>query len=198
MNIKIYYGLSGTLKGSTIEATKKKIPGIKIMESSIKPWKYYQFGLFKDLTEYNDLTYGILHMVRLREFMEQNHEEDDLLIERGVTDTLFYYYYNSGEPRLENSEFIRSVVCAEKSLLCPDFSKIERILLVQEDKDFVKDEVLKDEYRKRTFNNDPNLYFDLQEKYVDFTTKYNSIDSVIRINNAKEYVTETLGEHWNK
>lgn len=201
MNIKIYYGLSGALKGSTIESIKKKQPDLKVMESSIKAWKYYQFGIYNGLTEYNDLTYGILHLVRLREFIEHSQAKDDVLIERGVTDSLFYYYYNdefsSGKGKAENSEFIEKVVQAEKSVLLPDFSKIERILLVQNDKDFVRDVVLKDEYRKKTFKNDPDLYFQLQEKYVEFTSKYNSIDSIIRIDNAEEYITKTLGEHWN-
>lgn len=201
MNIKIYYGLSGALKGSTIESIKKKQPDLKVMESSIKAWKYYQFGIYNGLTEYNDLTYGILHLVRLREFIEHSQPKDDVLIERGVTDSLFYYYYNdefsSGKEKVENSEFIEKVVQAERSVLLPDFSKIERILLVQNDKNFVRDVVLKDEYRKKTFKNDPNLYFQLQEKYVEFTSKYNPIDSIIRIDNAEEYITKTLGEHWN-
>lgn len=201
MNIKIYYGLSGALKGSTIESIKKKQPDLKVMESSIKAWKYYQFGIYNGLTEYNDLTYGILHLVRLREFIEHSQPKDDVLIERGVTDSLFYYYYNdefsSGKEKVENSEFIEKVVQAERSVLLPDFSKIERILLVQNDKDFVRNVVLKDEYRKKTFKNDPNLYFQLQEKYVEFTSKYNPIDSIIRIDNAEEYITKTLGEHWN-
>ena len=186
MNIKIYYGLSGALKGSTIESIKKKQPDLKVMESSIKAWKYYQFGIYNGLTEYND---------------EHSQAKDDVLIERGVTDSLFYYYYNdefsSGKGKAENSEFIEKVVQAERSVLLPDFSKIERILLVQNDKDFVRDVVLKDEYRKKTFKNDPDLYFQLQEKYVEFTSKYNPIDSIIRIDNAEEYITKTLGEHWN-
>lgn len=200
MDIRIYYGLSGALKGSTIEAVKKKEPGLKVMESSIKTWKYYQFGLYAGLTEYNDLTYGILHLVRLREFMEQNHSEDKLLIERGITDSMFYHYYSDEFPKglvSENPRFVADVVEAEKSLLLPDFSKIERVLLVQNDKDFVRDVVLQEKYRKKTFKGSPDLYFEMQEKYVEFTAKYNAIDKIIRIDNAREYITETLGETWN-
>jgi hypothetical protein len=201
MKIKIYYGLSGALKGSTIKAEKEKDPGIKVMESSIKPWKYYQFGLYKDRTEYNDLTYGILHLVRLREFMENNHQEESLVIERGVTDSLFYYYYNSefssGEGKSEEPSFINDVVRAERSLLLPDFTKIERILMIQNDKDFIRDVVLEDEYRKKTFNNNPELYLSLQEKYIKFTTKYNAIDQVVRIDNAKDYIEQTLRISYN-
>ena len=70
--------------------------------------------------------------------------------------------------------------------------------MIQRDKDFVKNEVLSDPYRKKTFNDDPELYFDLQNKYVEFTQKYNKINEVIEIKNAKEYITLDLGENWNK
>ena len=201
MKIKIYYGLSGALKGSTIKAEKERNPGIKVMESSIKPWKYYQFGLYNGRTEYNDLTYGILHLVRLREFMDNNCSLENLIVERGVTDSLLYYYYNSefpsGKGVSEEPKFINDVVKAEKSLLLPDFSKIERILLIQNDKDFIKDVVLKDEYRKKTFNNDPELYLSLQEKYISFTTKYNAIDRIVRIDDAEDYIKSTLKTTYN-
>ncbi len=201
-NIRIYYGMSGALKGATIKSqiTNKEGPysGCGVMESAIKPWKSYQFGIFDGLTEYNDLTYAILHMVRLREFMEENSSSSSLLIERGVSDTLFYHYNNDlGGSIQENPSFIEKVIYSETALLLPDFFKIEKILLIQNDRDFVKDVVLSDEYRKRTFNDNPDLYFDLQEKYIDFTTKYNQIDNVVRIDNAREYVVNTLGEIWN-
>lgn len=198
MEIKIYYGLSGALKGSTIEVEKERNPRIKVMESSIKPWKYYQFGLYNGRTEYNDLTYGILHLVRLREFMDNNCSSEKLIVERGVTDSLFYYYYNSefpsGKEVSEDPKFINDVVKAERSLLLPDFSKVERILLIQNDKNFIKDVVLKDEYRKKTFNNSPELYLSLQEKYISFTTKYNAIDKIVRIDDAEDYIKQVLNK----
>ena len=171
------------------------------MESAIKPWKYYQNGIFDGLTEYNDLTYGILHLVRLREFMEsikdKTTEVDRAIVERGITDPLFYYYYNGERGKGEDRSLIERAVEAEKILLMPDFFEVKKILLIQGDKEFVKDCVLKDEYRKRTFRNDPELYFKMQEKYVEFTSTYNAPDEVIRIDDAKEYITGTLGETWN-
>lgn len=199
--INIYYGLSGAMKGSTIESIKKKYKNVKVMESAIKPWKYYQNGIFEGLTEYNDLTYGILHLVRLREFMEsikdQTTEVDRAIVERGITDPLFYYYYNGERGKGEDGSLIERAVEAEKTLLMPDFFEVKKILLIQGDKEFVKDCVLKDEYRKQTFKGDPELYFKMQEKYVEFTSTYNAPDEVIRIDDAKEYITGTLGEMWN-
>lgn len=198
-DIKVYYGLSGALKGSTIAALKKKNSNIQIMDSAIKRWKYYQFGIFSGLTEYTDLTYGILHLVRLREFMDKNHSaENDLIIERGITDSLFYYYYNDGfnvEAGMdENLTLINNATAQEQILLLPDFYRIERILLIQEDKDFVRDVVFQDEFRRKTFKNDPDLYFKMQDLYVSFTKRHNVIDKVIRITSAKEYIENTLGE----
>jgi len=198
MNVKIYYGLSGTLKGSTIRAVQENDPGILIMGSSIKSWKYYEQGIFNNLIEYNDLNYGILHLVRLQDFIELCHKSDKkLLIERGVTDSLFYHYYNTeGNKEKEDEAFIKQVAQAEKTILLPDFTKIEKILLIQKDKEFVKNVVLQDEYRKKTFKNSPDYYFDLQSKYVEFTKKYNNIDQIITIDNAKDYVTNILCENW--
>jgi hypothetical protein len=198
-DIKVYYGLSGALKGSTIAALKKENSNIQIMDSAIKRWKYYQFGIFSGLTEYTDLTYGILHLVRLREFMDKNHStENDLIIERGITDSLFYYYYNDefnvGTGMDENLTLINNATAQEQILLLPDFYKIERILLIQEDKDFVRDVVFQDEFRRKTFKNDPDFYFKMQDLYVSFTKRHNVIDKVIRITSAKEYIENTLGE----
>ena len=198
-DIKVYYGLSGALKGSTIAALKKKNSNIQIMDSAIKRWKYYQFGIFSGLTEYTDLTYGILHLVRLREFMDKNHStENDLIIERGITDSLFYYYYNDefnvGTGMDENLTLINNATAQEQILLLPDFYRIERILLIQEDKDFVRDVVFQDEFRRKTFKNDPDFYFKMQDLYVSFTKRHNVIDKVIRITSAKEYIENTLGE----
>ena len=54
--------------------------------------------------------------------------------------------------------------------------------------------VLQDPYRKRSFNNDPDYYLQLQNSYVDFTTRYNEIDRVINIDNARDYIENTLGQ----
>lgn len=201
MNVKIYYGLSGAMKGSTIKSEKQRAPDkVDIMESAIKPWKYYHFGLFNGLIEYNDLNFCILHLVRLRDFIERNHNSGkDLVVERGVTDFLFYYYNNVtglGKTRGVDEDFITGVVGAENTNLLPDFSTVEKVLFIQKDKDFVRDVVMKDSVRRKTFHGDIDYYFSLQDKYVDFTTKYNVINRVIEIDNAKDYITKVLGEKW--
>jgi hypothetical protein len=195
--------MSGACKGSTIsaellKATEQSHPKA-VMFSAIKNWKYYQFGLFKGLTEYNDFSYSILHLVRLREFMERNHETDnDLIVERGITDSMFYYYHNdefkTGQTSSEDISLITDAVKQEKLLLSPEFHKVEKILLIQNDKNFVRDIVLQDPYRKKSFNNNPEYYLRLQDSYVNFTTRYNDIDKIVRIDDAKDYIENTLGQ----
>lgn len=193
----VYYGLSGTMKGSTIGALG---PDVKVMESAIKPWKHYQFGLFKDLVQDNDLTYGILHLVRLKDFLRLNKDPSNLLaIERSISDCLFYYN-NSKE--FDNKtelgdDMIKEMVKEEEDLL-RDYD-VKKILLIQKDENFIRDVVLKEPTRKKTFNNDPELYKELQDKYVEWTKKYNKIDKEIEIYNAKEYLEVILGvEYLNK
>lgn len=183
------------MKGATIE--KLKEPSTKIIYSLNKTWKSYQFGLFEGRTEYNDLNYGILHMIQLRLAMEERNWTN-LIVERGISDFTFYHYYNDlkQDPEID---FVTSLVSAERNLLLPDFlGEAEKILLIQKDQNFVKDIVLKDEYRKRTFNNNPDLYFELQEKYVEFTKKFNDISEIIEITNAKDYIINVLGTSWNE
>ena len=190
--IKMYYGLSGTCKSTTIS----KMKNIKVMKSAIKNWKYYQGGLFSGLIEDNDLNFSILHLVRLRDFMEENHKiENDLVIERGITDSLYYYFYNDEfkDGGKENSELIMEAVRQENSILMTDFHKVEKILMIQKDIEFVKDVAFQDPYRRKTFKNDPEYYMKLQDQYVEYTKKYNQIDRVIEIKNAKEYLEQSLG-----
>lgn len=194
MKIKFYYGLSGCLKGTTIQATEKNS---LVMTSSIKNWKHYQDGLFKDLLTYDDLVYSILHFVRFEEFIKNGYGQN-LIVERGITDSMFYRVYNDEYKTYdEDPDLIREAVSTEASLI-PFGYEIERILLIQRDIDFVRDTVLKDPYRNKTFKGDPELYMDLQNKYIEWTMAYNKIDRVIEINNAKVYIEDVLGiEYFN-
>jgi hypothetical protein len=193
-DVTIYYGMSGAMKGSTIGSKLNKDPCIKIMESAIKPWKSYQFGLFKDLVLDNDLTYGILHLVRLQDFLRQNETIKNLAIERSISDCLFYYNesdeFNNGNKL--GDEKIQELVEEEKRLL--GNRKIHRVLLIQRDKDFINTNILQEPTRNKTFKGSCSYYLEMQDKYIEHTKKYNTIDEIIEINNAKEYIEKTLGE----
>ena len=188
--VTIYYGLSGTMKGSTISSLG---PDVKVMESAIKPWKHYQFGLFKDLVQDNDLTYGILHLVRLQEFLRLNKGKNLLAIERSISDCLFYNNNSEefGDKNKLGESKIQELVEEEMKLL-GEFD-VTRILLIQKDEDFIRDVILKEPTRKKTFNGSLDLYLELQDKYVRWTEKYNKLNKVNEIYNAKEYIETVLG-----
>lgn len=189
MKVKFYYGLSGCLKGTTIQVQEA---GASVMNSSIKLWKYYQSGLFQGLLEDNDLVYGILHLTRLKEFLDRE-KGGSLVVERGISDCLFYRTHNDEYCRFhEDSGLITRAVGEELSLIPPEYD-LEKILLVQKDYSFIRDVVLKDPYRNKTFHGDLRVYVELQEKYVDWTMTYNKIDKVIEIDNAKTYIEDVLG-----
>jgi len=189
---KIYYGMSGAFKGSTIRHDLKLNPDTQVMYSGIKSWKKFHESLFKDLLPQSDLHFSLLHLVRLEEFMSGKPE--NFIIERGVTDSLFYNLYNdeynSSKP---SEETIKKTVEAEQSLL-GGIDNLERVLLIQEDVDFVKNIVFKEESRAKTFNYDPDYYFQLQKTYVEFTMTHNKVDNVVRIKDAREYILNTLEE----
>lgn len=178
--------MSGTFKSSTIEKEKKKT-----MWSLIKSWKRLQEGAFNGLIRYNDLMYGILHLVELQKFTKEVEKSDNCIVERGVTDTLFFYKRTNELPE----DTIAEILQEENSILSG--FDVKKILLVQEDYKFVNEVILKNIYRKNSFSGGIEEYKKLQEDYVEFTCKTNHIDDIVRIKNAREYVENTLGETFN-
>lgn len=193
MEVEIYYGMSGAMKSATIDSKLSKYD-LPVMRSKIKSWKKYQTTIFDDLTEYNDLNYGILHLVGLESFLSGLciNEQKGAIIERGISDSIFYHTINTRFPgSAEDLKVIESAVQEELNLLrgC----KVRKILLVQEDTDFIRDRVLADQYRAGCFK-DVNDYLEKQRKYVRFTEEYNKIDSVVKISNAKDYIEKVLDQ----
>jgi hypothetical protein len=190
--VKIFYGMSGALKSSTIDSIDEKMNySMPIMRSSIKVWKKYQTGIsvFREQTIPNDLNFGILHLIKLEEFLEDNVYYEKAIIERGITDHLFYHI-SKGNDILE--EQIKEVVNEELELFNRDCIEVEKILLVQEDRDFVRDVVLSNKYRSSCFS-DVDDYMRQQDLYVKFTQEHNDIFEVIKIKNAKDYIENNLG-----
>ena len=190
--VKIFYGMSGALKSSTIDSLDEKMNySMPIMRSSIKVWKKYQTGIsvFREQTIPNDLNFGILHLIKLEEFLRDNVYYEKAIIERGITDHLFYHI-SKGNDILEGQ--IKEVVNEELELFNRDCIEVEKILLVQEDRDFVRDVVLSNKYRSSCFS-DVDDYMKQQDLYVKFTQEHNDIFEVIKIKNAKDYIENNLG-----
>lgn len=184
--------MSGALKSSTIDSIDEGWNySMPIMRSSIKVWKKYQteISVFNEQTILNDLNFGILHLIKLGEFLEDNVYYEKAIIERGITDHLFYHISKGNDIKEEQ---IKEVVNEELNLFDMDCIEVEKILLVQEDKDFVRDVVLSNKYRSSCFR-DVDDYMRQQDLYVKFTQEHNDIFEVIKIKNAKDYIENNLG-----
>lgn len=182
--IKIYYGLSGTLKSTTIKTTQENEVVVK---SAIKDWKKRRDKLFPWLTSETNLNYALLHLVRLLDYKEQR----SIIIERGVSDMLFY------EERISPSK-MTDLIChntIQEELNVLGECEVEKILLIMKDKNFIDTVVLKEPTRKDWFL-DSSEYLQEQERYIEFTKKYNKIDNEIVIKDAREYLA-SLGLEYN-
>lgn len=190
---KIYYGMSGALKNQTI--LKESPPSAKIMKSAIKPWKNLENGPLHNLIVPSDLNFAALHLIRLNDWVELCGE--NLVVERGVTDFLFFHFrsqqYHPGKTLEMDINLIKDLVQKENSILS---SPCEKILLIQRDPNFVIEKVFEDPHRKATFSGDVNLYLRMQEEYIQFTKTWNTIDREVIIENAKEYIEEILKQEY--
>lgn len=186
--IKIFYGLSGTFKGTTINSLLNS--NTSVVWSMIKSWKRLETGIYNGMINYNDLNYAIQHLTLL-EYVLKTTDKKDILVERGVTDMSFYrmlMYEKLGET-IDDSWICRSV--EEELKICGD-QPIHKILLIQNDKDFINNVILSEPTRREKFDGGLEEYLRNQELYVEFTEKYNNISEVITINDAKSYI-ESLG-----
>jgi len=187
--IKIYYGLSGTLKSSTIkqkyeEGDEKTM----IIRSAIKNWKYNRDALFPWLCNESNLNYALLHLTRLQDYVYVDY---DFIIERGVTDPLYYEYQK--QPELITPYIISSAVTKESEIL--GGNNVQKILMIMLDEKFIAEKVLSEKTRADCFQG-VEEYLKKQENYVEFTRTYNHIDEEIKINDAKDYLMH-LGVEYN-
>lgn len=186
--VKIYYGLSGTLKSTSIRKYLEIDPEAYVVWSSIKVWKNNRNLLFPWLSGETNLNYSLLHLTRLEEI---NYQEDtNYIIERGVTDSL--YYESLKNQNLITPEVIKSAVDRESEII-GNSSKLDvhKTLMIMHDKKFIAEKVLSEQSRAECFKN-PDDYLQKQKEYVDFTKTYNKISETIDIKNAWEYL-ENLG-----
>ena len=191
--VRHYFGLSGTLKTTTIQSELKKKEKIA-MWSYIKPWKRYEKVLN---IEPNDLNYAALHLCRLSDYIDCipfSEQVRTILVERGISDMLFYWSKKNGE----DEELIKKAVLEEAYLTEQNsYYNAEKILLIQKDIDFIKDVVLKEKTRSDCFPGGVEDYLKQQEEYVSFTQKYNRITNTIVIKDAEKYIKDDLGLEYN-
>lgn len=193
--IKFYYGMSGSFKATTIEAeiTNSKTTSIP-MWSEIKSWKHWENTIFNRKNNPNNINLGLLHLCRLKDYIHNYKSIIDttLYVERGISDMMFYW---SGlNDVIENEDIIKSAV-QEEEFICEQNSYYSpsKILLIQKDIDFISNVILTEPTRKECFPGGVQEYLEAQERYIEFTKKYNKITEEVIIKDAKSYVTNNLG-----
>ena len=191
--IKIYYGLSGTLKSSTIKQKygyfgDESDENMVIIRSAIKNWKYNRDALFPWLCNESNLNYALLHLTRLQDYVYGDY---NFIIERGVTDPLYYEYQK--QPELITPYIISSAVTKEREIL--GGNNVQKILMTMLDEKFIAEKVLSEKTRADCFQG-VEEYLKKQKEYVEFTKKYNNISEEIKITDAREYLG-ILGIEYN-
>ena len=196
--IRHYFGISGCFKGTTIKAEledKNNNGDSKVvMLSDIKLWKMYEkeFNL-----EQSDLNYAVEYLCKLKNFIYDFPFPNNIrtiLVERGVSDMLFYWMMKHGEDEKYIKKFVKEEEILEEQY---SYYNSEKILLVQKDRDFIRDVVLKEKTRADCFPGGVEDYLKQQEDYIDFTRKYNRILKVVEIKDAEKYIKNDLGLEFN-
>lgn len=198
--VKFFYGMSGAFKGVTLSAEYVASEAdVYEIRSMIKPWKDIMGRIFNTTKTEDHRDYALLHLCTMRNVIEEIDEysidsynllEKTILIERGVTDPL--YYWLRGKVFGQNEEEIIERAVQEELDIISGYGDIKKILLVNQDKDFIRDVVLQEPHRSGVFPGGVEQYLKEQEDYISWTARWNNINEVREIKNAREYI-EGLG-----
>ena len=192
--------MSGSFKGVTLTA-ERDLSEDEVFEirSMIKPWKDIMGRVFNTSKQEDHRDYTLLHLCTIKNVMDEVDEysmsaydllDKTILVERGVTDSLYYWLREKVFGKSEE-EIIQRAVQEELSLL-QGYGDIEKILLVNQDRDFIENVVLKEPHRSGVFPGGIEQYLKEQEDYIAWTSRWNDIDEVREIKSAREYI-EGLG-----
>lgn len=185
--IYYFYGMSGTLKATTIGSPRYE-EALKIW-SDIKPYWNYRKTLFPEELPGTDGDFIIQRLIKLNNYRELITEGElsgskDICIERGVSD-MIKCMIDNGTFKGEDKDIYK--IIEEEENIFPIWWTTRRILLVMLDEDFIENRVLNEINRLRYYP-DLETYLKRQEEYVEFTKRYNHIDEVIEIRNAYDYI----------
>ncbi len=190
--------MSGSFKGATLSALHDDVNVYEI-RSMIKPWKDIMGRIFGTSKPEDHRDFTLLHLCTLKNKLEEVSEFDEesynlientFLVERGVTDSL--YYWTRGKVYGQETIQIIEKAVQEELDIVSGYGEIEKILLVNKDKDFIRDVVLREPHRSQVFLGGVEDYLHQQEDYIAFTSRYNDITEVKVIENARDYI-ESLG-----
>lgn len=196
MSVKIYYGMCGTFKATTIKKELKSMLDCTPIWSMIKPWKEFETTIFKGMVDRNNLNFAILHLCMLESNLKSDLYSKHYLIERGISDMDFY---QSKLITTDNDDWIKNSVKAESDIILRRTGiTAQKILMIQNDPDFISRVVLKEKSRAEMFPGGVDDFLKAQEDYIEFTKKYNVISDTVVINDAKSYIQDTLGLEYNE
>lgn len=186
----IIYGMSGTLKATTIKSRYSSY--FKVL-SETKPYFNIDKRYFNWSARSNNAHICSCRLMILSNYLPTNR---DIVCERGVTDFIFGLP-DSNISGMDSYDLIdiNGLSELESNLLCnSNNSPIRKVLLVMKDEDFIINEVLsgKDSYYRKRLYPDLDTYFKKQNEYIDFTCKYNLINEVVPILNARDYIENEL------
>lgn len=186
----IIYGMSGALKAATI---KSKYSSYFKVLSETKPYFDIDKRYFNWSARSNNAHICSCRLMILFSYLPTYRS---IVCERGVTDFVFSLpdFKISGMDSYDLID-INGLSELESNLLCnSNNSPIRRIMLVMKDEDFITNRVLNGDgsyYRKRLYP-DLDTYLKKQNEYIDFTCKYNLINEVVPILNARDYIENEL------
>lgn len=186
----IIYGMSGTLKATTIKSRYSSY--FKVL-SETKPYFNIDKRYFNWSARSNNAHICSCRLMILSNYLPTNR---DIVCERGVTDFIFGLP-DSNISGMDSYDLIdiNGLSELESNLLCnSNNSPIRKVLLVMKDEDFIINEVLsgKDSYYRKRLYPDLDTYIKKQDEYIDFTCKYNLINEVVPILNARDYIENEL------
>ena len=192
--------MSGAFKGVTLTAEDIASEGcILKVRSMIKPWKDIMGRIFNNTKQEDHRDYTLLHLCILEHKVSEARMwwperedclEKDINVERGVTDSLYYWLRGKIYGRETEEEIARAV--EEELRIVSGLGDIKKILLVNKDEDFIRNVILKEPHRAQVFPGGVSEYLSEQDKYISFTARWNKINEVREIENARDYI-ESLG-----
>lgn len=178
--------MSGSFKATTISSEANKlITPPAIVWSMIKSWKYAESNIFSNLTSPDHLNFAMLHLCTLETIVKCSPGVQNILVERGVTDAIFYWLRNNVSAGADNSWISEAV---NRELQIVSGFEVEKVLLIMKDREFIENIVLKEPSRRLAFPLGVDSYLEDQNKYVDFTCRWNNITEVEEITSAQDYI----------
>lgn len=192
----IIYGMSGALKAATIMSRYSSY--FKVL-SETKPYFDIDKKYFNWSARSNNAHICSCRLILLSRYLPT---DKSIVCERGVTDFVFSIpdFKISGMESYDLID-INGLSELESSLLCnSNNSPMRKVILVMKDENFITNTVLggKDGYYRRRLYPDLDTYLRKQDEYIDFTCKYNLINEVIPIFNARDYIENELNLSYNE